>query len=287
MNYSSQYITLGGYSHHYIDTGGDKPVILLLHGFASDLDVYIRVIPELAKTYRVLAIDSLGFGKTAKPTGETYSLTLYAKLMAEFIDKINVGKMMVVGHSMGGKIAMVLTVLYPHLVSKLVLVDTDGFFKVPFFMQLGSLKLMKPIIFKLIGSRSFIKQTLKSVYVNHALITEELIDRNVEMVADPATREAMVSMNANYYLNDLTRTGYRKRLSELKLPILIIWGDTDKFVATKYAAVANRELPNSQLVIIKHCGHVPQYEQPEAFLQALKSFDGASVSNNQVAFDRK
>lgn len=270
----SKYITLSGYKHRYVDEGNGSSVIFLAHGFSSSLDIFYRVVPSFAERRRVLALDLLAFGKTDKPTNVRYSLELYAKLMKEFLEKTTSPSDSIygVGHSMGAKYLVAMSVFYPNIFKKLVLSNSDGFLSLPPFIMMASSFILKPILYKLVSKPSFVKKTMKSVYYDPSHITEEHLNQNLEMVKSRENFDAMMSLNRDFKHLDLKRAKVRARLKEMKTPTLVIWGANDKFIPVKYAKVVHKEIPNSRLLIIPECGHVPMVEKPTEFVQAVEDF---------------
>lgn len=270
----SKYITLSGYKHRYVDEGSGSTVIFLVHGFSSSLDIFYRVIPLFTKQYRVLALDLLGFGKSEKPTDIRYSLNLYATLMKEFLEKTTHPSDSIhgVGHSMGAKYLVAMSVYYPNTFKKLVLSNSDGFLYLPPFLMMASSFLLKPILYKLVSKPSFVKKTMQSVYYDPKHITEEHLNQNLEMVKNKDHFNAMMSLNRDFKHLDLKRTKVRARLKEMKTPTLIIWGANDRFIPVKYAQVVHKEIPNSRLHLIPECGHVPMVEKPNEFVQVIENF---------------
>lgn len=224
----------------------------------------------------MLALDLLGFGGSEKPTREQYSLALYSRLLQEFLEKTGATgtgkKVYAAGHSMGGKILLAFAVLYPKSLNKLALIDTDGFLHVPAVVRLASVWGVRHLLRKLIGRESFVRQTMQSVYHDPAVITDEHFQRNLSMVRDRENFDAIMALNRNYHLLDLKRTGIRNRLGELKLPVLIMWGEQDRFVHSKCAAVAHGEMPHASLCLIPNCGHIPMVETPDIFIEAVEGF---------------
>lgn len=274
----SKYITLSGYKHRYIDEGSGSRVLFLVHGFSSSLDIFYRVVPLFAQRYRVLALDLLAFGKSDKPTNVRYSLDLYAKLMKEFLEKTTSSSDSIygIGHSMGAKYLVAMSVYYPNTFTKLVLCDSDGFLYLPPFIMMASSFLLKPFLYKMVSKPSFVKKTMQSVYYDPAHITEEHLNQNLEMVKSKENFDAMMSLNRNFKYLDLKRTKVRARLKEMKTPTLVIWGANDKFIPVKYAKVVHKEIPNSRLHLIPECGHVPMVEKPNEFVQAVEDFINAT-----------
>lgn len=270
---STNFITLSGFKHRYVEAG-EGDTLLLLHGFSSSLDVFEKVIPAFAQRYRVLALDLLGFGKSDKPVHVRYSLSFYAKLAMEFLEKTHAlasKNVYAIGHSMGGKYLLALSVLYPNVLTKLVISNTDGFLNVPSFVRAASLwdssSCAPPCLFT-----DFYSPDHAQCLPRPSHITDEHFRRNVEMVRSRENFEAMMALNRDYRYLDLRRTGIRNRLKELRIPILILWGENDRFIPPKYAEIAHRELPGSFLQMIPNCGHVPMVEKPKEFVEIVCKF---------------
>jgi pimeloyl-ACP methyl ester carboxylesterase len=276
---ATQSITLSGYTHRYIDAGAGDETIFLVHGFSSSLDVFEKVVPLLAASRRVLALDLLGFGKSQKPLDVRYTLDFYADLMLEFLQKTNAlgagKKVFAAGHSMGGKYLLALALLRPNKLTKIVISNTDGFIYVPPVIRAASLWGVRHLLHKAISRPDFVRKTMGNVYHDPSHITPEHFQRNVEMLQSRENFDAMMALNRDYRFLDLRRTGLRKRLPELSLPVLILWGEQDKFIPPKYAAVAQREIPNATLRMIPDCGHVPMIEKPREFVELTSAFFNA------------
>jgi len=272
----TKFITLAGYSHRYVEAGAGNETIFLVHGFSSSLDAFEKVIPLFARTYRVLALDLLGFGQSEKPLNVRYTLSLYSDLMLEFLqqtDALGSGKQLfAVGHSMGGKYLLALSLLHPNALTKLVISNTDGFIYVPSMVRAASFWGVRHLVRRMVSNPNFVRKTMQNVYHDSSLITPDHFKRNVEMVQSRENFDAMMALNRDYRYLDLRRTGLRARLSELTLPVLIVWGEQDRFIPPKYAAIAKREIPNSTLQMIPNCGHVPMVEKPNEFVQLSTAF---------------
>jgi pimeloyl-ACP methyl ester carboxylesterase len=269
---------LSGYNHRYIEAGKGARVVVLIHGFSSSLEIFYRVAPLFAQNYRVLALDLLGFGKSDKPITARYSLELYAKLIKEFVEKTcsKGDAVFAIGHSMGAKYLVAMSVYYPNFFSKLILSNSDGFLYLPPFIMVASSFLLKPILYKLVSKPSFIKKTMRSVYFDPSHITESHLNQNVEMMRKRENFEAMMSLNRDFKHLDLRRMKIRSRLKTMTTPTLIIWGANDKFIPVRYAKIAHKEIPNSRLEFISNCGHVPMIEKPNEFVQLVDNFINAN-----------
>lgn len=272
----NKFITLSGYKHRYIDCGSGEVSLVMIHGMSSSIEIFEDVIPELSKHMRVLALDLLGFGQSDKPKKENYSLEFYASLIKEFIEKTHQNtptkQICVLGHSMGGKYVLTLALTHPDLIQKVVLSNSDGFIHVPHVIRAVSFWGIRHLLHKMISRRKFVQNAMKKVYHDPGYITQEHLELNLKMARDKDIFRTVMLLNRNYKKLDLKRMGYRARLSELRQPVLIIWGAEDQFLSTKSAHSANNEIPNSKLHILPNCGHAPMIEKSENFINLVTDF---------------
>jgi len=276
LTVENKFITLSGYKHRYIDCGSGEMSLVMIHGMSSSIEIFEDVIPELSKHMRVLALDLLGFGQSDKPKNENYSLEFYASLIKEFIEKTHQNapakQICVLGHSMGGKYVLTLALTHPDLVQKVVLSNSDGFIHVPHVIRAVSFWGIRHLLHKMISRRKFVQNAMKKVYHDPGYITQEHLELNLKMARDKDIYRTVMLLNRNYKKLDLKRMGYRARLSELRQPVLIIWGAEDQFLSTKSAHSANNEIPNSKLHILPNCGHAPMIEKSENFINLVTDF---------------
>ncbi|MGC8774338.1 MAG: alpha/beta fold hydrolase [Chlorobaculum sp.] len=275
MPIRSRYITLGGHRHRYIDTGGNAPVMLMLHGISSSADYYGPSISLLARSFRVLGLDLLGFGESDKPQAIPYTLQLYADLIHEFLRKTDAGahgEVYGTGHSMGGKYLLATALLYPGTFKKMVLSNTDGFIVLPSFARAISLPGVRHVLKPLVTGERIAAKMLDVAIHNRQAIDDGTYRKVLQIARDHDAFETVMSLNHDMLKLDLKRTGLRARLRELKQPVLIIWGEHDRYISPKIAHIVKRELPQAKLLIFKDCGHSPMLEYPEQFSTAITEF---------------
>ncbi|MBF0585456.1 alpha/beta hydrolase [Prosthecochloris sp. N3] len=275
MNTTCHTIVLQGHRHRYLDTETDGPPLLLLHGISCSLDIFDDVIGPLSASFRVLALDLLGFGDSAKPQDAPYSLRLYADLITEFIQRKTTASQAppyVIGHSMGGKYALATALLHPGLFSGLVLSNTDGFTRLPFWVRAISWPVIRQFLKSLMTSRRVSARAFRAAFASTARVNPESFTKNLERTRDKAAVETVMQLNRNYRELDLEITGLRDRLSELALPVLILWGEHDRYISPSTAVIAQQELPGSKLVMFPECGHTPMLEYPREFTDTVTRF---------------
>lgn len=275
MAFQNRYIVLGGHRHRYIETGLHGPPLLLVHGISSSLDFFGPSIPLLARSFRILALDLLGFGGSDKPKNTAYSLRLYADLILEFAVKTDAAgnrPLYAAGHSMGGKYLLATALYHKGIFDKLVLSNTDGFSTLPSWARGLSLPVVRHLLKPIVTHPKIAEKMLASAFYSTENIHQDTWREILAIARDSEAFETVMSLNRNLLHLDLKRAGLRARLNELKIPTLIIWGDRDRYVSPKVALIANREIPCSKLVIIKDCGHSPMLEYPEEFCRTITEF---------------
>ena len=239
----------------YVQQGqGDSP-ILLLHGFDSSVMEFRRLFPLLVENHATWAIDLLGFGFTDRLPDLTYSpATIKDHLYQTWKTLIN-QPVILVGASMGGAAAIDFTLTYPEAVQKLVLLDSAGLSGGP---AIGKL-LVSPLdrwAAGVLQSPKVRKDVALKAYHDPAFASEDAYRCGALHLAQPGWQAALAAF---------TRSGgypsFRKRLGEIQQPTLIVWGRRDRILGTADAERFQRAIPDSQLVWIPECGHVPHLEK--------------------------
>ncbi len=270
-----KHIVIGGHRHRYVEAGLQGPPMILVHGISSSLDFFGPSIPLLARSFRVLALDLLGFGGSDKPKKMAYSLQLYADLIREFIEKTDAavdGPVFATGHSMGGKYLLATALTHPGTFGKLVLSNTDGFITLPSWARGLSLPGVRHLLKPIVTRPRVAEKMLASAFHSTDNIAPETYRKILEIAMDHEAFDTVMSLNRNLLNLDLQRTGLRIRLNELRIPTLIIWGDRDRYMSPKIAHIVKREIPCSTLHVIRDCGHSPMLEHPQEFTAAIREF---------------
>ncbi|HED31656.1 MAG TPA: alpha/beta hydrolase [Prosthecochloris aestuarii] len=268
-------ITLQNYRHRYIDTGTPGRRLVLLHGISCSLDIYEEVIDILSGSFRVLALDLLGFGKSEKPRNIEYSLQLYAELLREFIRETSDGNddiPFILGHSMGGKYALAAALLHPGLFGKLVLVNTDGFTPLPGWIRAISWPGIRQVLTSLMTSNYVAGRAFEAAFHRPDSIRKTVFEKNLLTARNREAVDTVMALNRNYRQLDLGLTGLKNQLSAIDIPVLILWGDHDKYILPQTALRVQHELPGSELIMFRNCGHTPMLEYPKLFSNTVTRF---------------
>ena len=243
---------------------GNGPTLILLHGLWGGTNEWAPIIKPLAKKYRVIAMDFLGFHGSDKPEAK-YHNALLAQFLHGFIKNMQLKKVTLIGHAMGANAATYTAFHHPKHIEKLVLIDGAGY-------RNPNRNLSKPpsammISFRRIVTGSNIGETknfLKRRVLNKSLITQKW------------TEEAFYMwLNSARAIGDMLQEGgdlSEQEMREIKIPALILWGSDDQVFPIKNAEKLSNDLTNSTLKIISNAGHLPQIEQTEVLLNALIPF---------------
>jgi pimeloyl-ACP methyl ester carboxylesterase len=274
--YDVQYVTLHGHRRAFVKVGSG-PALLLLHGLACDHTTWNPVLASLAKRYTVIAPDLLGHGKSAKPRAD-YSLGGYANGMRDLLTVLGIDKVTVVGHSLGGGVAMQFAYQYPERTSRLVLVSpgglgpevtpiikaitTPGFHEVMGVMTLPGLR--HAIRFGLDG--------LSKTGLPHTRDLDEVSDI-VETFKDPAARRAIrhvVRAVVDWRGQIVTMTD-RAYLTEA-MPVCLVWGEGDDVIPASHSRRAGALAPQMSVTLLPNSGHFPHKDHPDLFVKILNNF---------------
>lgn len=271
---TSSRITVQGYSLHFLACGAG-PAVILLQGFPVSADYWRPTLDLLGRSgYRAIAVDTLGFGQSDKPEQAPYALSFFANLYADLLDALSLEQAVFVGHSFGGKLALATAVLHPRCVRRLVLLDSDGFTRIPYFIRIpGLLGSVGECLLWLSSHPALIRAQMRLAFYDPAPhVTPGMVALGSSVLRQPENQRVLMLMSRRYKDNDLLHSGLRARLGELHIPTLIIWGEHDRVFVPRYGEVACQEIPCARLVIIPRCGHFPHIETPRAFHGLLLGF---------------
>ncbi len=263
----------------YNETGTGPQTLLFIHGLANFKGVWKSNISELSKTYHCIAIDLPGNGHSSSDD-YNYSMFFYAECVKQFIDKMNFSNVILVGHSMGGQIALVLTLRYPHLIEKLVLVAASG---LEYFSDLDRMMINQSMQMTQMfySNEQSLESAIHSSFYNFdKLSVNSLIKDAKEFIPIHSSNnwKKMVKDSISAMLNEQVQ----QFLPTIKLPTLIIFGDNDAMIPNKLlhssetvqsiAKKANELIENSQVLIIKKAGHFVQIEKSKEVNAAIAEF---------------
>lgn len=272
INTHSNFITLDGNRVHYQDQGqGD--VIVLLHGTASSLHTWDKWAKQLSKEYRVIRMDLPGFSLTGPDHSHRYEVKDDIAFLNKFVSRLNLDKMHIVGSSLGGRIAWEYSLLHPDRVKTLTLMNALGYpqERWPPAIELAQWPLMDTIMAH-ISPRFLYVSTLKEVYFDETLVTEEVVDRYYDLSRYPGNLDAFprrVKAKLDKHSENITR---------VSVPTLVMWGEEDIYFPVENAYRFNKDIAGSKINVYPNVGHLPMEEIPTRSLEDYLKFLQASVN---------
>ena len=254
---------------------GQGPPIILLHGFGACAYTWRHVIPDLAAQHRVFTLDLKGYGLSDKPADGHYAVSDQADMVVDFIRRQDLHDLVIMGHSMGGAVTLMtylkLRETDPGRIKKLVLIDSAGYpQKMPKFIALAKVPGLSAGLSKVVSPRFATALVLKKSYYDKDKITEEQIDTYSYYGILPGAAAAVSQTARQLVPQDIDTL--IAQYQTIKVPVLIIWGREDEVVPLEVGENFKRDIPDSQLVVIPHCGHIPLEEEPLATRQAIMDF---------------
>ncbi len=246
---------------HYEVFGHGQPVILL-HGWLGSWGVWQETMAQLGKYYRTYALDFWGFGESGKKR-DSYDVADFVGLVEQFMEQLGIVRAPLVGHSMGGTVALSVAIQYPQRVSKVVVIGSP---------IVGSslswpLKLAgyRPIAFLVYHQMTLLRLGIR---LFSSLVTSdprwpEMMDRDLSQV----TLESFLHSIAS-----LRRTDLRPFLPEIQVPVLGMYGEKDVIVHPDQWMYLKQGVPHAQISRYAAAGHFIMLDQPKAFIQRLHTF---------------
>ena len=270
-------ITLHGHRVVYRTAGSGGPVILLIHGITGNAKQWDQVIPMLAERYTVVAPDLLGHGESAKPRGD-YSLGAYAASIRDLLVALGHRRATVVGHSLGGGIAMQFAYEYPPFAERLVLVSSGGIGReVHMLLRASTLpgsEIVLPLIAhsRILGIGGVVGQLLDRIGLRAGPDLAEMA-RGYASLGDAEARMAFIhTMRAVLDAGGQRVSATDRLYLTSMLPSLVIWGRRDPLIPAKHADIARELMPGTKVELFDDAGHFPQLHEPFRFARTLIDF---------------
>lgn len=283
--------TWKGHKIHYVEEGKGLPVVLI-HGFGASAFHWRYNIPELAKKYKVYAIDLLGFGWSEKAIIE-YDATVWRDQVTDFMKEVVKEPAILVGNSLGGFTSLFTAAELPQQILGVALLNSSGQFGNPNAQPNNNdeettikkfiINPLKEVFQRVVLGFLFwqakqparIKSVLKSVYINTSNVDDYLVESITKPASDPNAGEVYYRLMSRFMTNQ-TKYTLDSLLSKLSCPLLLLWGDLDPWVGPAKAARIKEFYPKTTVVNLQ-AGHCPHDEVPElankALLDWLSSLD--------------
>ena len=258
-------------------TAGSGPVLLLLHGIANSSETWEGVAPALAERFTLIAPDLLGHGQSATPRGD-YSLGAQASGVRDVLTALGHDRVTVIGHSLGGGIAMQFAYQFPERCERMVLVSSGGLGReVHLLLRAAALPgadWVLPLITsrELVGVGRRVGGLLRRIRLAPSGDLEVLAN-GFASLDNAGSRQAFLHTVRSVIEPGGQRVSAHDRLAlAALLPTLVVWGERDSIIPASHAVAAHEAMPGSRLELFPDAGHMPHDDDPGRFAEVLTDF---------------
>ncbi len=270
-------ITLHGNELCFVDVGAGAPIVFV-HGLMGSSSTWTAHIDRLSTDHRVIAPDLFGHGESAKPPGD-YSLSAHAASLRDLFDALGIVDATLVGHSLGGGIALQMAYLFPDRVNALVLVSSGGLGREVNPLLRAATLPGSELVLPLIASRWVhgVGDTALNIWSKVGLPpispSSDEAWRTLQSLADADTRRAFLATSRSVIDVFGQTVNAQNRLSSFaSQPSMLVWGERDRMIPASHVETARRELPATRVEIFARSGHFPHLDEPDRFAMVLADF---------------
>jgi pimeloyl-ACP methyl ester carboxylesterase len=274
---SDRYIDVEGLRTRYWLAGSSGPPVVLIHGLGASAEIWSANIGALASRHRVYVPDLPGFGHTEMPSRMDFSPAAYSRFIQDFMTAQGIGRASIVGHSLGGGVALRVILDDPGRVEGIVLVSCAGLGReISLPLRIASLPFFERVFFK--PPLQVFTLFLHRLVYDPKRITPGFARLYYEMFFQPGSVRAFTGILRAIATLRGARPGVLEPildgLGSIASPALILWGRHDRILPVSQAVEAAGKIPGARLHIFERCGHMPNVEYPEEFNRIVLEFLG-------------
>jgi pimeloyl-ACP methyl ester carboxylesterase len=255
----------------HVEEWGSGPPLVLVHGFGSSTYSWRHIAPILAAEYRVVAVDLVGFGFSARPqAGARYSRAAQVRLLLDLADQLEIDRAHWVGHSYGGGLVTTLAYRAPERVRSLVLIDSTAPDWADRRRGLYGRKVFALPFVRLLALRPwFVRHSLERSIHDDALVDDELVTAYLDRVRVQGVIAAYMGLSRP---QPALGEAWKVELEKISAPVLVLWGVEDRLIDIDAARRVVAALPDARLVPLTDSGHIPMEEQPQRVAEEMLRF---------------
>jgi pimeloyl-ACP methyl ester carboxylesterase len=280
-------VRIHGHELSFVDSGSG-PALLFIHGILGSQRQWSRLVDGLDDEHRVLVPDLFGHGDSAKPLGD-YSLSAHAAALRDLLDHLGIERVTLVGHSLGGGIAMQFYYLFPERVDRLVLIASGGLGReVNLILRSATLPLAEQVL-SVVASTPVLSR-VEALGRGAARLgwrpgaDLDAIWRGFTSLGDGESRRAfLATTRAVIDIGGQSISAHDHLESVAPIPILIVWGSKDRMIPAWHALSAQRAVPDCRVELFEGAGHFPHLDDPERFTRVLREFVATSSEEPPAA----
>ncbi len=275
-----KFIDVGGWRVAYVEDGSGDPVVLL-HGCPFQSFEYSRVIPLLARRYRIIAPDLLGLGDTIVPLDDDYRLPSQVKMVVGLLDRLGLEKAHFVGHDHGGAICQLLMRDHPERLRSVVLTNVEAYDQWPseperLDVELVVNSLTTPLLRLLLATKPAQRWIYRIAVKRPESLTDEVLDAFTRPNMATPERWLRLRRFLRWQLDREHNMETMRAVDGLRLfrrPTLLLWGKSDTNFGPAIAERLARDIPGAVGVEwLENSAHLPMLEEPEAYAEAVERF---------------
>jgi pimeloyl-ACP methyl ester carboxylesterase len=268
----SRFAEVEGMRLHYQEAGAPaSPAVILIHGFTASTLVWSEVLLPIAESgFRVIAPDLAGFGFSGKPRDGEYTIKWHARLVVGLMEHLGIKSATLIGNSYGGAVAAICALDYPRSVERLVLVGavSNDNIKKRLLLRLGRSPLLGDLISPLLlDLRWLVRRRVLRNRVRLKEINEKRFEAHHRHLRTSSTQRAALQMLRRWSAERIKRDAHL-----IQQPTLLVWGEQDMEIPLEDGRSLHRSIPNSRLIVFRNCGHLPQEEYPQEFVELVTGF---------------
>jgi pimeloyl-ACP methyl ester carboxylesterase len=260
-------VDVDGVQLHYVEAG-EGPPLVLLHGLNGSTFGFRLLTPYLAPHFRTIAVDLMGFGYSDRPQHRDYSLGAQARLVAGLLDALGIEDAFILGHSLGGAVAMHLALEFPERVDGLILVSSASDSETR--RGLRSSRLVRPLLPIIaaftVQNQHFRRMSLQSACYDPSFVTAELMEGYMAPTRVKGHLRALGSLMVDRHKDAPLDP------SAISQPVLILWGADDRWLPASHGERLRALIPDSKMIVIEKAGHLVLEEQPGEAARAVTVF---------------
>ena len=250
--------------------GHSTTPILLIHGIPDASDSWTSIAAELGRTHPVYAVDLAGYGYSDRPEDYDVSLSAQANYLLELLDQLELERVIIVGHDIGGGIAQILAARNPQRVDRLVLINSVVGDNWPVLeMRLLRMPLLGYSALTVMEKPMW-QYMLRKGFFNKEMVTEEMLHRYQHWYQGSPGRQRLIR-NARA-LNNADLTTLTNEIRAVPTPTLILWGREDRYLDPGLAQKLCQSLHSCRFVFVERAGHFVLDEQPQVVANAIQQF---------------
>ena len=262
---------LSGLRLHYRSSGEGEPV-LLLHGWPTSSFLWRNIMPPMAASNRVIALDLPGFGESDKPLDASYSFRYFERVIEDFLQALAIDRVGLAVHDLGGPVGLYWACQHADKVSRLALLNTLVYPEVSWAVVAFVAAVRLPGLRSLVTSPWGLKQAMRIGMADSARVTPEVIEGVQAPFRTAPARRALARAGCN-----LNSKGFRdiaEKLPSFECPVRIVYGERDRILpdVSRTMTRVRTDLPQAELTVLPDCGHFLQEDRPDEVGRLLAEF---------------